>query len=142
MKRLYHFQEVIGLVVGLGALFGGALAIIDPYGTLFRMPVEVLKKGPFSSFLIPGLFLFFIVGLGHLFSFTAVRRRWKLHPYISGGAGCILMSWIVIQCYIMESVHFLHVIFFAAGLAEGLAALLMLVGLKLFPFSGKSFRLY
>ncbi len=142
MRKTYASLAIIHLVVGIGALFGGALAVIDPYGTLFGMPVEVLKKGPFTSFLVPGLFLFSTIGLGHLFSYAAVRRKLRLHPYISGGAGCVLMAWIVIQCYIMESVHFLHVIFFAAGLAESLAALFILAGLELFPFSGKSFRFY
>lgn len=142
MKRIYAAQSVIHLIVGIGALFGGTLAIVDPYGVLFGMPVDVLKKGPFTSFLIPGLFLFCVIGLGHLISFVAVKRRLKLHPYISGGVGCILMSWILIQCYILESIHYLHVIFFMTGLSESLIALYMLIELKLFPFSKERFRLY
>ena len=141
MKKLYRIQSIIHCIVGIGALFGGGMAIIDPYGAAFGMPIDVLKKGPFTSFLIPGLFLFSVIGLGHLASFVALRRRLWLHPYVSGGAGCILMAWIVIQCYIMESVHFLHASFFLIGTAEGLIALYMLIKLKLFPFSGKPFRI-
>lgn len=111
------------------------MAIIDPYGTLFGMPIDVLKKGPFKNFLIPGLFLFFIIGLGHLISFIVVKRKLKFHAYISGGAGCILMSWILIQIYMLQTIHFLHIIFFMVGLFESVIALYMLVKLKLFPFS-------
>lgn len=140
MKKVYVTQSVIHLIVGIGALFGGALAIIDPYGALFGMSIDVLKKGPFTSFLIPGLFLFSVIGLGHLISYVAVKRRLRLHPYISGGVGCILMVWILVQCYIMESVHYLHVIFFLTGMIEGFIALYMLVKLKLYPFSEGTFR--
>lgn len=126
---------IIQLIVGIGALFGGGLAIYDPYGVLYGMPLDVLKTGPFTNFLIPGLFLFFAIGLGHLVSFAAVKRRLKLQPYISGAAGCILMAWIVVQCYIMRSIHFLHITFFAIGLLESVIALYILVKFKLFPFS-------
>lgn len=135
MKKIYIIQSIILCFVGVGALFGGILAITDPYGVSFGMGTEVLRKGPFTSFLIPGLFLFIVIGLGHLASFVFVKRRMKLHPYISGGAGCILMAWIVIQCYMLQAINILHVIFFLIGLAEGAISLYMLIKLKLFPFS-------
>lgn len=135
LKKIYWLQSIILLIVGIGALFGGALAISDPYGVSFGMLPEVLRRGPFTSFLIPGLFLFIAIGLGHIFSAVAVMRKFKLHAYISGGAGCILMMWIVIQCYILQTVIHLHIIFFIIGLIESIIALYMLVKLKLFPFS-------
>ncbi len=137
MKMIYRIQSAILCFVGIGALFGGALAIYDPYGISFGMPTDVLKTGPFTNFLIPGLFLFFAIGVGHLISFIFVKRRLKFHAYISGGAGCILTGWILIQCYIMRSVASLHVIFFLVGLFESSIALYMLVKLKLFPFTKK-----
>ena len=135
MKKVYRIQSVILFLVGVGALFGGAMGISDPYGISYGMPIDSLKNGPFTNFLIPGLFLFFIIGLGHLISFVAVKRKLKFHAYISGGAGCTLMAWILIQCYILQSIHYLHIIFFIIGLSESLIALYMLVRLKLFPFS-------
>ena len=111
------------------------LAIYDPSGISFGMPTDILKTGPFTNFLIPGLFLFFAIGIGHLISFIFVKRRLKFHAYISGGAGCILMGWILIQCYILHAIVILHVIFFLIGLFESSISLYMLVKLKLFPFS-------
>lgn len=134
MKRIYLIQSAILCFVGIGALFGGAMAIIDPYGTLFGMSTEILKKGPFTSFLIPGLFLFIVIGSGHLLSFWLVKRRMKFHPYFSGTMGCILMAWIVIQCYILETINILHILYFVIGMIEGVLSLYMLVKLRLFPF--------
>lgn len=137
MKRVYGIQSAISCFVGIGALFGGTLGITDPFGTLIGMPTDVLKTGPFTNFLIPGLFLFFVIGIGHLISFIFVKRRLKFHVYISGGVGCILIAWILIQCYIMNAINILHVIFFLVGLVEGIIALYMLIKLKLFPFTKK-----
>ena len=124
------------MLVGIGALFGGAMAVYDPYGVTFGMPVDVLRNGPFNNFLIPGLFLFAVIGLGQLASYWLVRRKAKYHAYASGASGCILAGWILIQCYILQSIHFLHTTFFAIGVAEGAIALYMLAKLKLFPFTG------
>lgn len=133
MRKLYIIQSVVLCIVGIGALFGGILAIFNPY----ELPVEMLKRGPFTSFLIPGLFLFFIIGVGHLSGFILIRLKWKYHAYFVGALGCILMAWIVIQCYVLQDIHYLHVIFFIVGLGESIIALIQLIKLKLFPFSKK-----
>lgn len=135
MKKIYGIQSAILLLVGIGALFGGAMALSDTSGTLYGASTDILKTGPFTNFLIPGLFLFFILGLGHLVSFIFVKRKLRFHTYISGGAGCILMAWILIQCYVLQDIVSLHIIFFLIGLLESSIALYMLVNLKLFPFN-------
>ncbi len=134
LKRIYKTQSIILLLVGVGALFGGGMAIIDPSGALYGAPVEILKKGPFESFLIPGLFLFFVIGVGHLTAFGAMKCSHRLHAYLSGAAGCILTGWILIQCYVLQAANILHIVFFIVGLAESVIALYMLVKLRLFPF--------
>lgn len=135
MKKLYKIQSFILCFVGIGALFGGMLALSDISGASFGASTDILKGSPFKSFLIPGLFLFFVLGLGHIASYIFIKCKLKFHVYISGGVGCILMSWILIQCYILHSVGILHIIYFLLGLFESLIALYMLVKLKLFPFT-------
>jgi hypothetical protein len=135
MKKIYGIQSATNLFVGIGALFGGIMALSDTSGTLYGASTDILKTGPFTTFLIPGLFLFFVLGLGHLVSFVSVKRKLRFHVYISGGAGCILMAWILIQCYVLQAIASLHVIFFLIGLLESSIALYMLVKLKLFPFN-------
>lgn len=135
MKRVYWLQSGILCFVGIGALFGGLLALLDPTGVSFGASTDILRTGPFTDFLIPGLFLFFVLGLGHLLAAIFVIRKFKFHVYLSGGAGCILMTWILIQCYVLHAIASLHVIFFFVGLIESLIALYMLVSLKQFPFN-------
>jgi hypothetical protein len=135
LKKIYGIQSALSCLVGIGALFGGLLGIFDPNGKLTGMPTDILKTSPFTNFLIPGLFLFFIIGIGHLTSFIFIKRNFKFHAYISGGLGCILMAWILIQCYIINTITILHVIFFIVGLIESFFALSMVIKLRMFPFN-------
>jgi len=135
LKKLYVLLLTVLLIVGIGGLFGGIMAISDPSGVSYGASTDILKTGPFTNFLIPGLFLFFVLGMGHLIAFIFVKRRIKFHAYICGGFGCILMAWILIQCYILKTIHSLHVIFFLVGLLEALIALYLLIKLRLFPFN-------
>jgi hypothetical protein len=137
LKKIYRIQSAILLFVGIGALFGGIMALVDPSGTLYGAPTDMMKIGPFTNFLIPGLFLFFVLGLGHIISFIFMKRKLRFHVYVSGGAGCILMAWILIQCYILQAIALIHVIFFLIGLFESVIALYMLIQLKQFPFTKK-----
>ncbi len=51
------------LFLSLGALFGGAVLVLDPSGGLLQIPVTILENSPFNNFLIPGLILFTILGV-------------------------------------------------------------------------------
>ncbi len=110
------------------------MAIYDPSGALYGAPTEILRIGPFTNFLIPGLFLFFVLGGGHLVAYVLSKRENRLHAYASGVAGGILMAWIVIQCYMLQAIAAPHVITFLIGLGESVIALVMLLKLGLYPF--------
>jgi hypothetical protein len=52
------------LFLGLSAIGGGFCLIISPSGKLIGgLPLSILIHSPFSNFLIPGIILFFILGL-------------------------------------------------------------------------------
>ena len=63
MKRLRLLSLILHFFVGIGAIFGGSAAILNPEAPL-GMPVDVLRMGPFDNFLIPGFFLFTVLGAG------------------------------------------------------------------------------
>ena len=52
------------LFSGISALFGGAVLVARPDGTILGIPVSVLAHSPFHDFLIPGLVLFTVIGFG------------------------------------------------------------------------------
>lgn len=71
MKKVYRMLFVLHAIVGLGAIGGGLFAILNPQCPA-GMSVDALKNFPFSNFLIPGIILFTVIGLGNVFSAGSV----------------------------------------------------------------------
>jgi len=90
MRRVDRLLFLLHLFVGIGALFGGLAAIVNPQ-TPLGMPAEPLKNSPFSSYLIPGIILFTVIGLGNIFSAFMFRFKSKLQGYISS-----VFSWALV----------------------------------------------
>jgi hypothetical protein len=111
--------QIIHIIVGIGALFGGMAAILSPSGSAVGISAsEALKNGPFTDFLIPGLFLFVIIGLGNIGALITAKYKNRYQAYISGCLGVILCLWIIIQCYMLFMINALHIIFFIIGALE------------------------
>jgi hypothetical protein len=104
--------------IGLGALGGGFMLVRDPSGSALGLPMSFLEASPFPDFLIPGMFLLAVNGVGSMIgaglSFT--RRRYAQEIAIVLGA--ILVVWIVIQVVIISSFNWLHVLYFILGVVE------------------------
>ena len=66
---------VLLIFLGISGLFGGGAFIAAPDGHLIRAPESWLEDIPFPDFLIPGLFLFFVVGVLSLVSAGALLWR-------------------------------------------------------------------
>ena len=120
--------------VGVGAFFGGLAAVLNPISPLGISP-DVLKLGPFTNFLIPGLTLLVVIGLGNMLAGVLVIKKVSFASYFSGVMGAILVGWIVIQCYILQSIVGLHIIFFLIGCIQGALALISLWITNQFPMN-------
>ncbi|MDR9755346.1 MAG: hypothetical protein RJR35_01140 [Thermoanaerobacterales bacterium] len=108
--------RILHIIVGIGALFGGMAAILSPSGKAVGISAaEALKHGPFTDFLIPGIFLFVVLGVGNIIAFITAKYKNKYQAYISGCLGVILCLWIIIQCYMLYTINALHIIFFIIG---------------------------
>lgn len=117
---------LLHLLVGVGAIGGGLAGMLDPQAPL-GMPSELLQHSPFSNYLIPGLILFSVLGLGNLFSVYMLARQSRCWPYVSSVMGLALVIFIVVQCIILRLIDPLHVIFFFVGLLQaGLATKILL----------------
>ena len=117
MKKVYRFLFILHLFVGLGAIAGGSMEILNPY-TPGGMATDALKNSPFSNFLIPGLILFIVIGLGNLLSSITFFFKLKYQGYISSIFSWALVIWIVVQCIMLRTIVYLHVIFFIIGLVQ------------------------
>lgn len=112
---------VIHLFVGLGAMAGGLSAILNPIDPL-GAPLSLLAGSPFRSYLLVGLFLFTVLGLGNLLAAVVVVRFSVVGPLLSLLLGVLMMLWIVMQCIIIASIVALHFIFFFIGALQTVLA--------------------
>lgn len=121
---------LLHLLLGIGAVFGGMVLIIDPSGELIKMPITLLGNSPFNSFLIPGIILLVVLGvLPLIVSFALVTKRqlkianrlnlfadmhwaWTYSIYISFA----LIIWITIETFFIQHVAIIHVVYIFLGL--------------------------
>ena len=118
--------------VGIGAVFGGGAAILSPLSPL-GVPLDILENSPFENFLMPGLILFLIIGIGSLVSGLTAVSKSDYQGYYSSVSSWALMIWIVVQCLMIRAVAFPHVLFFLIGLAGAVLALIILYDKRQFP---------
>lgn len=113
MKLLLFLLTVF---VALTAIFSGALLVSYPDGSVFKLPVELLKGTPFKNFLVPGIILTVVVGGTNL---VAVILNMQTHPlrYDWAIAGAIVViGWIVIQILLLSMLHWLHIVYLIIGI--------------------------
>jgi hypothetical protein len=132
MRKVYRILFILHLFVGIGAMGGGLAAITNPLAPL-GVPVEVLKNSPFSNFLMPGVILFTIIGLGNLACALLFRFKLKYQGYISSIFSWALVIFIIVQCLMINSVIFLHILFLIIGLIQASLSIIILFEKHLFP---------
>jgi hypothetical protein len=132
MKLVYRLLFAFHVFVGLGAMAGGLAAITNPNGPM-GISVDILKNSPFSNFLIPGIILFTVIGLGNILSAITFAFKSKNQGYISSVFGWALVIWIVVQCIMLNTVNFLHVVYFVIGLIQAVLSMFILFEQRLFP---------
>lgn len=132
--RPWTLWVVVGLLVfiAIGAVAAGFSMIVDPTGAGLGMTTDWLESPFFADYLIPGLFLFLVNGLGSLFAAAALiwRPGWawaeRLNPYrrqrwpwtLAVALGLVYMVWITIQVLSIPSMFsFLQPTVFLIGMA-------------------------
>ena len=131
MKDIFFTTLLLLMILlGLGAVGGGGVMILDPGGEWIGMPMSMLEHSPFTSFLWPGIILFTIFGLFPLLlSWMLVKKpvspfmeglnlisdmhwTWTFTIYIAFG----LIIWIQIQMEMLKDIHWLHDLYTFYGL--------------------------
>lgn len=140
MKAPYTIKILILLqaALGLGAVIGGGSLILDPTGQLIRIPVEMMKVELFPNYLIPGIILLIIFGIGPLVETVELLLKrnckwgeklnclkpmhwsWTFSLYTAFG----LIIWIMVQMYILEIVAIVHLVYVGWALAIQIVTLL------------------
>lgn len=118
MKKYYIILGILLAFTGIGAVPAGIGYLSDTSGAGMRTSTALLANSPLKSFLLPGLFLLFINGLGNLFGSFVVFTRNRFAGVTGLVLGTILVLWISIQVYWITLSSFMQPLFFAIGIAE------------------------
>jgi hypothetical protein len=129
-KTRYLIYALLG-VLSTGAFYGSIPFILAPDGSMLGMGAEMLDDSIFQNYLIPGIILFLVFGIGSLFTLYGLIRRpdirwpeklnllsdhywaWTFSIYIGSG----LIIWINVQLLMLWSLDLLHIIYSMYGLA-------------------------
>ncbi len=121
-KATRNFLLFLLAFLGIGAIVGGGAFIISPSGKLTGMPLSMLNESPFNNYLVPGIILFFVIGLPPIMLTFALLKKpesklaerfnffrdmhwsWTYCVYI----GFVLIFWIQIQIVFLSWVYWLH----------------------------------
>lgn len=129
---------ILQFFLALGAIFGGGMLVIDPSGDLLGLPLSFLEQSPFSSYFIPGIILFIVLGIvpvwigiglirkknsivaNKLNVFSKLHWSWSFSLY----SGFALIIWIFVQTYFLQAVHLVHLFYFALGVVIQIVTML------------------
>jgi hypothetical protein len=124
---------VLEVLLSIGALGGGLVLTIAPRGEIMPLPLAALAGSPFDTYLVPGLILFGVLGLGPL---VAARLAWLRHPLAPTAAfvvGVGLLIWVAVEVAIIgySNEPPLQAIYGILGVAIVLVACRWLLGVGL-----------
>jgi hypothetical protein len=109
-------------LLGIGALAGGVALVAKPDGSVMHFDPALLAGSPFTDFLVPGLILGGLFGIGSFVVIALGLRHAPLAPYLAFALGCGQMIWITVELAVIRELSFLHPTFFLVGLAIALAS--------------------
>jgi hypothetical protein len=92
---------LLELFLSAGALAGGLALILGPRGEIIPLPVSSLAGSPFDTYLVPGLILFGVLGLGPLVAVVMTLRRHRLGPVAAVVTGMALLAWLAVEIAII-----------------------------------------
>lgn len=118
-KMVKTLNLILLFFTGIGAIAAGFGMIADPSGKAVGMTTDILPQDFFPTFMIPGLFLFTVIGLGQTITgiVAIVKNNTEVWRFICL-MGCILVLWIMIQVALIGYLSVLQPIFFMVGVFE------------------------
>mgnify|MGYP000995207924 FL=1 len=108
--------------IAITATVSGILMISQPDGSILQLKPELLAGSPFSNYLVPGILLACVVGVVNVVAvfLNMMRHRQRYNAAIAGGA--VIITWILVQVMMIGTIHWLHILYFSAGILVVLGA--------------------
>jgi len=118
MKKYYYVLGALQAFTALGAIPAGYGMLKDTTGAGLGMSAELLSNSPLNSFLLPGLFLFFVNGVANLIAAVLSFSGNRFAAYAGITLGIALILWIIIQVWWITLSSFLQPLFLVIGLVN------------------------
>ncbi|AFM13146.1 hypothetical protein [Turneriella parva] len=122
VRWMFGVQGILQFFVALGALAAGAMFILEPSGRLLQTPPEMLRATPFGNFLLPGIILFTVNGVGQAIAGYLTLRRHRHAGIVGGIFGLGLIIWIFVQVTLIGGGAWIQNLYFVFGIFETTAA--------------------
>lgn len=126
------------LFIGIGAILGGSLMLIEPNGVTFGFSelLPYFQVLPFSEvlfqdFIFSGFALIIVNGISNIIVsvFIVLKKESKIGVKLGMIFGITLMLWIIIQ-FIIFPLNFMSTIYFIFGFLQFLTGLICLIRYK------------
>ena len=101
----------------VGAIPVGFALLTDTTGRSVGLPGGWIEATPFGSYLVPGLYLLLMNGLGMLIAAGLIVARLLWAPAVTAILGAGLVIWIAVQVVVLPETSLLQVVFGLTGLA-------------------------
>lgn len=98
------FNTITALAGGTALIFG----VISP-------PHEWLQNTLFTSYLVPGLVLFFVVGGSALYGVYTIIKNKPHYKQAAGLSGLVMMMWITVEVITIRHFHWLQALYYTLG---------------------------
>lgn len=114
----WTYPLLMGLLfLGVSAVYGGGSLVLDPTGDHLRLPLAWIQGTVFGDYLIPGVLLFGLLGVGSFVVIYGIvcRTVWAWPAGVSLGTATVI--WIVVQIAVVQRYFFLQPVIAGLGIA-------------------------
>jgi hypothetical protein len=117
MRFARSIAIVLLVFLGVTALAGSIPMIFHPHGNSTTLPLSTLENSPFRTYLLPGILLFAANGVLAFAVFWVLIKRLSHYALLTSFQGCVLLVWLIAECWLLETVIWLHYFYGAIAVA-------------------------
>ena len=110
MKTARILSIALLVLLGGAAMAGGASLVLVPSGEGIGLPLSLLEGTIFENYLIPGLVLFFGIGVCSIVTALLVVLRNSYATRLTVLQGAIICCWIGVQVVIINTLNPIQIV--------------------------------